>query len=1417
MGATNTPFLRTLPFVDYYSNATSAPDPPGSRNISNALASRLGPVQHPRQLTDFVTYWGEFITMDITHTFKSRAPGTTINIGNPTDPFAATSSPANASMPFNRVNFTTSTAVPRVQINSESAWIDASHIYGNEPIIAASLREDNGRGAKFALDGNSGLPKDSPDSDTFINYTVPVNTGSRMTDLFRFGQSAGNTHPIIQSLYIIFMREHNRYVTALQSTNSSLSPEALYQAGRTHVISLIQHITYKEYLPIIYGFNPIPNYSGYNASVDATIDGYFEAVSFRYGHSEVNDFMNVARDGDKGLDLVPLKLKDIIFSSQPVRQSGIEAFLVGAARTVQQPPGGFVVSDLRNILFGNRPMDLFAVDIERARDFGIPLYNRMRVLQGRAAARTFSEISSKPDNIAALQAAYPSPDLVDALVGGLMEDREPSSNLGPLFNRSIADQFRRLRDGDRFWFEIPGVVQDITAVRNTRLRDVILRNSRNTKFTDANLPQNLWQLEPSLTLPTSSSSFPYKIDLDPAMRLSWMPDTVDGVQVVRMELLCAALRWCGIGFGTGMDGAEFIVVRALDGGKISADEYTSNGRGQVPSLRRTSETSPSLILSSTGTTTSQGIVAIIVRRNANLPTGRAVAKLDGQRTDIIFAFNKVPVRSGEQWFLPHGLANRGKASINFATGESDMTGVESDSRRTGHALGMAVIWLFVFPFAVFYSRYLRHTTNWMYVHMCLQASGAMVVLFMAGWIIFAESGIPPSEASPHSYIGFVLIAVVVFQVVAGILNRQRLSSESLISVAAYIRRFHNYVGRGMIVAGFIQAGFGLRILFPVTGPDARPMGSQPAWIVYFIVVALWCIVFVAAETYFQLKIRSVGFKSDKPSSPSSGAKSVETIFVAGDSLKKDSLKKSKNGLPPYEAEAGLPGTAMTWRDVGEKVKNGGMLVVGNGRYIYDITSWAAHHPGGRLILNMVVGSDITVDFFNEANFDNASFVPKKYLNMKHDNVPRPKVQKAEVEQNGTDLTRTATGQEESEGEVVRQNLTEEEWAAVRKSRMTHRHGKLAVQKLVTFMIGQLVDERTGRPLAPESTTPTFNAHEYRRYALVSRELATSSDADIPVYRIRFALVHPFHAIRANEPTRFLPGQCIEILDRVGTHGLVTRYYTPISGSPSCFDLLVKCYPDGLMGSHLMKRKPGDRQFRIRGPLGTPLLNPDRPVRIDAGEGYFETLVLIGGGAGLTPCLQFVKEYFLPVGRTVVANEEYVPDRGDEMTLVPGDRITVMHESGDGWAYGINKSTHEEGSFPLSLVTPPPGSNCRVMLINCTRAVGDMIGTSILGPASLAFPNLLSIHTFTSHPTSTTTSTPAYGEVHPHRLSPEDVTTLVGPFWAQSQGGAKRIVMCGPAALESMCFDTLVEECGVESEDVVVLPPETFFEGERSGV
>lgn len=137
----------------------------------------------------------------------------------------------------------------------------------------------------------------------------------------------------------------------------------------------------------------------------------------------------------------------------------VEDILMGMSSQICEREDSLLCSDVRDKLFG--PMefsrrDLGSLNIMRGRDNGLPDYNSARLSFGLPAKTSWHDIAPElfdksPGLERSLAAAYDNRlDNIDAYVGGMLEsDGKP----GELFEKVIMDQFLRLRDADRFWFE----------------------------------------------------------------------------------------------------------------------------------------------------------------------------------------------------------------------------------------------------------------------------------------------------------------------------------------------------------------------------------------------------------------------------------------------------------------------------------------------------------------------------------------------------------------------------------------------------------------------------------------------------------------------------------------------------------------------------------------------------------------------------------------------------------------------------------------------------------------------------------------------------------------------------------------------------------------------------------------------------
>ena len=285
----------------------------------------------------------------------------------------------------------------------------------------------------------------------------------------------------LTALHTRFVREHNRLAGVLAAEHPDLTGQEIFEITRKIVGAQVQVISYHEVLPLLLGPGALGTYEGYDPSIDPTIATEFSTAAYRFGHTMLSP--SLLRMDASGR-MRELSLADAFFNPSLVARVGISGFLPGLATQQAQEVDMLLVDEVRNMLFGapGGPVrDLAASNIQRGRNHGLPSFNIARSAYGLAPAATFAEVSSDPQAQDALRRAYGDVRLLDLWTGGIAEDHAPGAMLGETFRTIIAEQFRRLRDGDRYWHAHDAFFRanpELHAeVRATTLADVVRRNT----------------------------------------------------------------------------------------------------------------------------------------------------------------------------------------------------------------------------------------------------------------------------------------------------------------------------------------------------------------------------------------------------------------------------------------------------------------------------------------------------------------------------------------------------------------------------------------------------------------------------------------------------------------------------------------------------------------------------------------------------------------------------------------------------------------------------------------------------------------------------------------------------------------------------------------------------------------------------
>ncbi|EHB07929.1 Dual oxidase 1 [Heterocephalus glaber] len=259
-----------------------------------------------------------------------------------------------------------------------------------------------------------------------------------------------------------------------------------------------QSIAMYEWLPSFLGKTP-PKYEGYRAFLDPSVSPEFVVASEQFFSTMVPPGVYMRNASCHFREVVnrnssvsrALRVCNSYWSREnPNLQSAadFEALLLGMASQLAEREDHVVVEDVRDFWPGPLKFsrtDQLAGCLQRGRDLGLPSYTKARAALGLPPVARWEDInptlSRSHSAVLEATASLYHQDLsrLELLPGGLLESH---GDPGPLFSTIVLDQFVRLRDGDRYWFENTrnGLFseEEIAGIRNTSFREVLLTVTR---------------------------------------------------------------------------------------------------------------------------------------------------------------------------------------------------------------------------------------------------------------------------------------------------------------------------------------------------------------------------------------------------------------------------------------------------------------------------------------------------------------------------------------------------------------------------------------------------------------------------------------------------------------------------------------------------------------------------------------------------------------------------------------------------------------------------------------------------------------------------------------------------------------------------------------------------------------------------
>ncbi|XP_046401150.1 dual oxidase 2-like [Ischnura elegans] len=492
LGAVDTPLLRHVP-VSYEDGVykPSGGKRPNPLDLSEALMEGNISSMSKTGRTAFMVFFGQQVVEEILDAQRPACPPEYFNIPIPKGHPYRLTAPRHSEMPFLRTRYDMRSGYspnnPRQQLNEITPYIDGGLVYGTSKAWSDLLRREvDGSDWKLAPDGRlastadglfpaynikNQLPLANPPPPFYHDRFIENHETLPVSRFFKLGNPRGNENAFLLSFGILWFRWHNAIAAQIHDSMPSWDSERVFSEARKWVIATQQHIIVNDWLPQFLG-EKLPKYEGYDPHVDPQIEQPFQSAAMRFGHTLVpkgvylRDYgRNGCSNNLKGWKSSFVRTCNIYWRPQePILSNyssnefmDIDRLLMGMALQLAEHEDNRIVEDLRGRVFGPLEFsrrDLMALNIQRARDHGLPDYNTIRQFYGLKKVTSFDffieNTTIDEKIIPKMKKLYNnSLDDIDLWVGGLLET---SNGPGELFRKIISNQFRRIRDGDRFWY-----------------------------------------------------------------------------------------------------------------------------------------------------------------------------------------------------------------------------------------------------------------------------------------------------------------------------------------------------------------------------------------------------------------------------------------------------------------------------------------------------------------------------------------------------------------------------------------------------------------------------------------------------------------------------------------------------------------------------------------------------------------------------------------------------------------------------------------------------------------------------------------------------------------------------------------------------------------------------------------------------